>query len=246
MTVLAVVPARYASTRFPGKPLVAIAGKPMVWHVWERTRQATTIDEVVVATDDDRIKTTCDALGIPVVMTSSEHATGTDRLAEVASWKPADIYVNVQGDEPLISPLAIDRVVDCLRQALPQGIEVSTCYLEGATPEQEASTSAVHLVPTLDGKVLALSRLPVPCAFKAPFRRNIHVGLYAFTGAALRRFASRAIGPVEASESIELLRFMEYGDGVACLPVAEPAIGVDHPEDIARVEALMAREVRAS
>jgi 3-deoxy-manno-octulosonate cytidylyltransferase (CMP-KDO synthetase) len=242
MSVLAVIPARYASSRFPGKALARIAGKPMVQHVWERTMRAGSVDEVVVATDDERIFDVCRSLKIDVTMTAASHPSGTDRLFEVASKRAADIYVNVQGDEPMISPAAIDHVVTCLQDAIEHGIDVATAYNRGATAEQEASTSSVHLVPTLAGTILTLSRLPVPCAFKAEYRRNIHVGLYAFTGAALSRFAARAVGPVEQSESIELMRFLEYGDRVACVAVAGHSIGVDHSSDIALVEASIARE----
>jgi 3-deoxy-manno-octulosonate cytidylyltransferase (CMP-KDO synthetase) len=240
MTVVAVIPARWASSRFPGKPLAPIAGKPMLRHVWERACRAVRIDGVVVATDDERIMEACGTWGADAVLTAAHHETGTDRLAEVALVRPADLYVDVQGDEPLIEPAAIDAVVGCLEDALPRGIEVATVYLEGATAEQEASPSVVHLVPTVDGRVLTVSRLPVPCAFRAPYVRTVHVGLYAYTRAALMRFAAWPVGPVEAAESMELLRFLEHGEAVACRPIAERSLGVDHPEDIARVEAILA------
>lgn len=240
MSAVAIIPARWQSSRFPGKPLALIGGRPMVLRVYDRVRAASSVDRIVVATDDDRIAELCRQHDVPVEMTSSDHATGTDRLAEVARRLSADIYVNVQGDEPLIDPAAIDAVVHCLRAALPRGIGVATGYIEGATSEQEASTSCVHLVPTLDGCVLTFSRLPVPCAFRQPFRRNVHVGLYAFTGPALRDFAAWPIGPVELAESVELLRFLEHGQRIACVPIAAGSIGVDHPDDVARVEALLA------
>lgn len=239
MTTLAVIPARYASSRFPGKALAPINGRAMVLHVCDRARAAK-VDAVTVATDDTRIAEACRAEGIDVTMTSSAHETGTDRLAEVASKRPADIYVNIQGDEPLIAPAAIDAVTVCLEQGAARGIEVTTGYIEGATEEQENSLSVVHLVPTLDGRVMTLSRCPVPAGFRAPYRRNVHVGLYAFTGAALGRFASWEPGPVERSESIELMRFLEHGESIGCVPVLPGSIGVDHPEDIARVEAMLA------
>jgi 3-deoxy-manno-octulosonate cytidylyltransferase (CMP-KDO synthetase) len=242
MTTLAVIPARYRSSRFPGKPLAMIAGKPMIAHVWNRVKKAERIDRALVATDDDRIIDACRHYGIDAIMTGPHHPTGGDRVAEVAANSSADIYVNVQGDEPTIAPAAIDKVVACLEQALPRGIDVATAYLMGATPEQEASRSVVHLVPALDGTLMILSRLPVPCAYKTPYQRNIHLGLYAYSPQALVRYATRDYGPVGRSEDIELLRFLEYGERIACVAVSEPSIGVDHPEDIARVEALLARE----
>lgn len=242
MTVLAIIPARYESSRFPGKPLAMIAGKPMIVRVWERTQQARSVDQVIVATDDERIMEVCREWDMEVVLTASDHPTGGDRVAEVAAKMSADIYVNVQGDEPVIAPSSIDAVVECLKEALPRGIEVSTVYLPGASEEQEASTSVVHLVPALDGTVLTLSRLAAPCSYKAPYRRNVHLGLYAYTPEALAKYAKRTYGPVGESEDIELLRFLEYGDKIACVPVTEPSIGVDNPKDIARVEELIAEQ----
>lgn len=211
----------------------------MIAHVWDRVARALRVDAAVVATDDQRIVDYCRANGMDVVLTSPEHETGTDRLAEVARARAAEIYVNVQGDEPLIDPKAIDAVAACLLDALPRGIGVSTGYIEGASAEQEQSPSVVHLVPTLDGCVLTFSRLPVPLAFREPFVRNVHVGLYAFTGPALQRFANWRRGPVERAESIELMRFLEYGERIACVPVPPGSIGVDHPEDVAKVEHIL-------
>jgi 3-deoxy-manno-octulosonate cytidylyltransferase (CMP-KDO synthetase) len=241
LLTLAVIPARWASTRFPGKALASIAGKPMVERVWERVKLARHIAKAVVATDDERIADACRARGIDVEMTSTAHATGTDRLSEVASRRRAQIYVNVQGDEPIIDPRSIDSVVACLQTVRPRGIEVSTGYIAGATPEQETSTSCVHLVPTLDGCVMTFSRLPVPLSFVEPGRRNVHVGLFAMTGAALERFAAWERGPVERAESIEMLRFIEHGERIACVPVEPGSIGVDNPEDVAKVEAELTR-----
>ncbi|OSM04437.1 3-deoxy-manno-octulosonate cytidylyltransferase [Magnetofaba australis] len=237
--ILAVIPARWASSRFPGKPLAMIAGKPMLQWVWQRVQAAPSVDAVAVATDDERIVELCNAYGVDVVMTSPDHETGTDRLAEVAAKRPARLYVNVQGDEPLIDPAAIDAVARCLDAAISRGIGVSTAYIEGATPEQEASPSSVHLVPTLDGCVLTFSRLPIPLSFREAGTRNVHVGLYAFTGDALRNFSQWERGPVERAESIELMRFLEHGQRIACTPIAPGSIGVDHPEDIPLAEAAL-------
>jgi 3-deoxy-manno-octulosonate cytidylyltransferase (CMP-KDO synthetase) len=239
--VLAIIPARYASTRFPGKPLAPIAGQPMIRRVWERARRAARIDGIVVATEDERIAGYCRDAGIDVEMTSPAHETGTDRLAEVALRRDADAYVNVQGDEPLIDPASIDACIHCLAAALPRGIEVATAYVEGASSEQEASPSCVQLVPTLDGCVMAFSRLPIPAAFREPYRRTVHMGLYAFTREALRRFAEWERGPVERAESIELLRFLEHGERIACCPVPAGSIAVDRPEDVAAVERALSR-----
>ena len=239
MTILAVIPARYGSSRFSGKPLALIAGKPMIVHVWERVCQSGLVDEVTVATDDERIAQICRNAGIDVVMTSPDHKTGTDRLGEVARKRSADIYVNVQGDEPLIAPSAIDAVVKCLQEGMSRDIEVATAYLENATAEQEKNSSVVHLLPTLDGCAMYFTRLPIPTGFDDPFTRTVHVGLYAFTESSLGRFINWERGPVERAESIELLRFLEHGERIACVRIASGSIGVDHPEDIERVEEIL-------
>ena len=238
--VLAVIPARYASTRFPGKPLTPIAGVPMIVRVWRQTVRAERVDRTVVATDDERIEAVCRGHGIDVEMTASTHATGTDRLGEVASRRPAGIYVNVQGDEPLIDPASIDAVVRTLQRVQDRGIGVSTCYLEDSTPEQQRARSVVHLVPSLDGCVMAFTRLAVPAEHAETARHPVHVGMFAFTAEALARFRSWERGPVERAESVELIRVLEHGERIACVPVPPGSIGVDVPEDVARVEAALA------
>ena len=158
----------------------------------------------------------------------------------MARENPADIYVNIQGDEPVIDPVSIERVCTCLKDNMGRGIGVATGYLEGASEKDAGNPSVVHLVPTLDGCVLTFSRAPAPYAFRDTPTRTTHVGLYAFTGEALEKFASRQRGPIERAEDIELMRFLEYGDRIAAVPLPEGSIGVDHPEDIARVEAILA------
>ncbi len=239
MTVLAVIPARWASTRFPGKPVTPIAGKPMIAHVWEKAKEASSIDEVLVATDDDRIAKVCDDYGMAYEMTSADHATGTDRLAEVAAKREADVYVNVQGDEPLIDPRSIDAVAQCLMESVFRSIHVATGYIEGATEEQQQSKSVTHLLPSLDGCVISFSRYPIPYPMGEPMTPTVHVGLYAFTASALDRFAHWQQGPVEKAESIEIIRFLEYGERIAATPIQPGSIGVDTPEDVARVEEIL-------
>ncbi|NQV57198.1 MAG: 3-deoxy-manno-octulosonate cytidylyltransferase [Rhodospirillales bacterium] len=240
MSTLAIIPARMASTRFPGKPLADIAGRPMIAWVWDRAVAAKTVDHVVIATEDDVIAEYCAANGMEAVMTSSDHLTGTDRGAEVARRIDADIYVNVQGDEPLIDPDSIDAVVMCLKDNLERGIEVSTGYVAVADDDQLDDPSVVHLVPTLDGCVMTLSRFPVPYPMAETMPRTLHVGLYAFTGAALQRFAQWERGPVERAESGEMLRYLEHGERIACVAVAPGSIGVDTPEDAAKVAKILA------
>jgi 3-deoxy-manno-octulosonate cytidylyltransferase (CMP-KDO synthetase) len=239
MKVLGVIPARWASTRFPGKPLKEIAGKAMIHWVWDQTVKAKSITHAVIATDDERIAEYCHTNNLNVVMTKDTHPTGSDRLAEVAEKVEADVYVNVQGDEPLIEPETIDAVTKCLLTALDRGIELSTGYIEKASDAQLDDPSVVHLVPSMDGCVITFSRLPVPYPMAETMQRTVHVGLYAFTRKALRLFAELERGPVERAESIEVMRYLEHGHRVACVPVAPGSIGVDTPEDLAKVEAIL-------
>ncbi len=239
MSVLGVIPARWASSRFPGKPMALIQGRPMIQHVWERASGARALDEILVATDDQRIADFCDDNSMAVMLTGSDHVTGTDRLAEVAERQAANFYINVQGDEPLIDPQAIDDVTECLLGAGARGIEVATGYIEGASEEQLGSPSVVHLVPTLDGCVITFSRSPVPHSFVEPAAHTVHVGMYGFSGGALSRFAKYERGPVERAESIELMRFLEHGERIAAIPIPPGSIGVDWPADIGRVEAVL-------
>jgi 3-deoxy-manno-octulosonate cytidylyltransferase (CMP-KDO synthetase) len=239
MTVLAVIPARYKSTRFPGKPLTDIAGRPMIAWVWDQANKAKEIDRVVLATDDDRIADYCRANSIDVIMTSDQHMTGSDRIAEVATKIEADIYVNVQGDEPLIDPDSIDKVARLLRESKVRGIEVATAYIEGATEEQMNASSVCHLTSTLDGCVIAISRYPIPFPMVETVERKIAVGLYGFSRAAIARFAAWERGPVERAESIELMRFLEHGERIACTPIPPGSIGVDRPEDAETVAAII-------
>ena len=240
MKVLCVIPARWKSTRFPGKILHEIAGKPMIQHVWERVAETTTVDQAIVATDGDKIADYCKANNIDVIMTSPDHETGTDRAAEVAARIDADIYVNVQGDEPIIDPASIDTVVNLLKRSIDKGIEVSTGYIAEATPEQLEDKSAVQLVKTLDDCVLTFSRYPIPYGHAEEMQRTVHVGLYAMTRPALKRFAAWERGPVERAESIELMRYVERGERIACTPIPPGSIGVDTPADAAAVEAILA------
>ena len=242
MKVLGVIPARWASTRFPGKPLKQIAGKAMIHWVWDQTKKSAIISEVVIATDDKRIADYCRVNDLDFVMTSSSHPTGSDRLAEVADKISADVYVNVQGDEPLIEPEAIDAVTSCLLTAMDRGIELATGYIEKASGEQLDDPSIVHLVPSMDGCVITFTRLPVPYPLAETMQRTVHIGLYAFTRKALKLFSKLERGPVERAESIEVIRYLEHGYRIACVPVTPGSFGVDTPEDLIKVEAILRKK----
>jgi len=236
-----IVPARYASTRFPGKPLTPIAGLPMIQRVWQGARGAKRLSEVVVATDDERIAAVCRDFGARVVMTSADHPTGTDRLAEAARGLDAEVIVNIQGDEPLIEGFVVDAAVD----ALLADPEVPMATLaHRAPPGAENDPNRVKITLDRHGFALYFSRAPIPYARDASFRPRYwqHIGLYAYRRDFLQRFVELPQTEAERAESLEQLRALEHGYRirVAVIEGWESA-GVDVPGDVARVEAEIAR-----
>jgi len=240
MTVLAILPARYGSTRFPGKPLTPIAGRPMIEHVWERTRRAKGVDDVAVATDDDRIRVACEAFGAKVEMTRDDHPTGTDRLAEVASRHDHDVIVNVQGDEPLIEGFVIEAALEAL---LRDDEAAMSTVVHRAEPEAFDDPNRVKVVVDRAGFALYFSRAGIP------FRRKHtslvplqHVGLYAYRKDFLLEFVKLARTPAEQAEELEQLRALENGYRIrAALVEGWTSVPVDVPEDVPIVEAALAR-----
>lgn len=239
MTIVGIVPARYNSVRFPGKPLVLLAGKPMVVHVLEAARSARRLDRTVVATDDERIARAVTSAGGEAVMTSPSAASGTDRLAEAARAVSGDVYVNVQGDEPLMSPENIDAVVDTLLGAVDR--QIATLALRAAEREA-ADPNVVKVVVARDGRALYFSRAAVPY-FRAgaPIYRK-HLGLYAYRAATLQALAALPPSPLETAESLEQLRWLEAGYAVWVGEAVTDSIGVDTPADLARAERILKKE----
>lgn len=241
MTAVGVIPARYASSRFPGKALAPIAGRPMIRRVWESARSAKRLREVWVATDDPRIAEACSAFGAPVLMTASEHATGTDRLAEAARRLEDDVVVNVQGDEPLIEGFVIDAAVDALLEA--PGADVAT-LVHAAEPDALDDPHRVKVVLDRRGFALWFSRRAIPAHHDRaapPPRYWQHVGLYAYRRDFLLRFVDLAPGEAERAEALEQLRALEHGFGIrAAVVEGWRSHPVDTPADVARVEAALA------
>jgi 3-deoxy-manno-octulosonate cytidylyltransferase (CMP-KDO synthetase) len=239
--VIVVIPSRYASTRLPGKPLVPLAGKPMVQHVYERAKRAQTVHRVIVATDDQRIMDAVAAFGGEARMTRTDHRTGTERIAEVAVHEPGDVFVNVQGDEPLIDPVAIDTAVGALLEE-PQA-QISTV----ATPIRHAGDimdpNVVKTVLDFDGNALYFSRAPIPWIRDTQQKVHVkywkHLGLYVFQREALLEFPTLPQGELERIEQLEQLRWLENGWKMRVAEVAHDAVSVDVPEDVVRVEKLM-------
>jgi 3-deoxy-manno-octulosonate cytidylyltransferase (CMP-KDO synthetase) len=242
--VIVVIPARYGSTRLPGKPLVSLGGKPMVQHVYERAKRAQTIHTVLVATDDQRILDAVKAFGGHARLTRSDHRTGTERIAEVAVHEPGDIFVNVQGDEPLIDPLAIDRAVGALLEEPPA--QIATV----ATPIRHAAEimdpNVVKAVLDFDENALYFSRAPIPWIRNTQQKVHVnywkHLGLYAFQRDALLEYPTLPQGELEKIEQLEQLRWLENGWHIRVAEVPHDAVSVDVPEDIARVEKLLKEE----
>lgn len=238
MNVACIIPARYASTRLPGKPLLDIAGKPMIQHVVERVRQARRASRIIVATDDARIFAAVQAFGCEAHMTSASHPTGTDRLAEVAAALPeVDLILNIQGDEPLIPPQAIDELIAAFDGR--DDLHMAT-LMTPITEEEVDNPAAVKVVVSLDGHALYFSRSLIPFPRNPCLRRCCfkHIGIYAYRRDFLLHFATLAPSPLEMTESLEQLRALEHGYSIRVIETPFRSIGVDTPEDLAQVRQL--------
>jgi 3-deoxy-manno-octulosonate cytidylyltransferase (CMP-KDO synthetase) len=242
--VIVVIPSRYAATRLPGKPLVQLAGKPMVQHVYERAKRAQTVHRVMVATDDQRIMDAVKAFGGEARMTRPDHRTGTERIAEVAVHEDGDVFVNVQGDEPLIDPVAIDTAVGALLEE-PQA-QVSTVATAIRHAGDILDPNVVKTVLDFDGNALYFSRAPIPWIRDTQQKVHVkywkHLGLYVFQREALLEYPTLPQGELEKIEQLEQLRWLENGWKIRVAEVAHDAVSVDVPEDVARVEKLMQKQ----
>jgi len=239
--VVVVIPARYASTRLPGKPLVSLAGKPMIQRVYERATLAKRANRVVVATDDERIVKAVEAFGGEARMTRSDHRTGTERVAEVAAHEEGQVFVNVQGDEPLLDPMALDTAVDSLLEE--PAAAIGTVATPIKTPADIMDPSVVKTVLDFDGHALYFSRAPIPwvrdTASKIQVRHLKHLGLYVFQREALLEYPTLPQGELERIEQLEQLRWLENGWKIRVAEVEHDAVSVDVPEDVARVGKLL-------
>jgi len=248
-SIVVVIPARYDSSRFPGKPLAPIAGRPMIQHVVERAKMSRRASRVVVATDDDRIRDAVASFGGESIMTRREHRSGTERIAEVAVHIPGEIYVNVQGDEPLISAEAIDAAVDEILGDAE--MQVATLCVPISHATEIMDPNVVKVVLNFDGDALYFSRAPIPWVRDAGERVSAlhykHIGLYVFRRDALLEFPALPPGELERLEQLEQLRWLENGYHIRVAECAYEGIAVDNPTDIAKVEeALRSRQAAAS
>jgi len=238
MTAVGVIPARYEASRFPGKPLAAIAGVPMLQWVWEGARRAKSLRDVLIATDDERVAETCRGFGATVVMTRDDHPTGTDRLAEVAASLDDEVVVNIQGDEPLIEGFVVDAAVEALAAAAPE-VPMAT-VVHRADPASLDDENRVKVVLDRRGDALYFSRSRIPAlrnpAAVPPYWQ--HVGLYAYRRAFLLDFIGLEPTSAERAEELEQLRALEHGFRIRCAVIEGwESVPVDVPADVARVEA---------
>jgi 3-deoxy-manno-octulosonate cytidylyltransferase (CMP-KDO synthetase) len=237
-----VIPARFAASRFPGKPLAPIAGKPLVQRVWEGARTAKRLERVLIATDDERIAAACRGFGAEAVLTGAHHPTGTDRIAEAAAGVEADVVVNVQGDEPLIEGHVIDAALAALEE--DPGAAMST-VAHPAEPERLDDPNRVKLVLDRRGRALYFSRSRIPyprepsssSGVEAGARWLQHVGLYAYRRPFLLEFVRLAQTPLERCEALEQLRALEHGHAIRVAVIdGWRSVPVDVPADVALVE----------
>ena len=243
MKITAVIPARYQSSRFPGKPLAQICGRPMIWWVYEQAKKVKDFDEVLVATDSRKIYDVCVELGIRAAMTRDDHPTGTDRLGEIAASSDSDFFVNIQGDEPMIEPSVIQAVINCKR-ANPEIEVINT--MTALKAGQDVEEPSIVKAAASGGNLLYLSRTPIPRSKKGEavaYKR--HLGLYGLSREALLFFAGTERGYLERIEDVEMLRFLENGYRVKIIEVESESIGVDRPEDLKEAEAAMKRKLEA-
>lgn len=243
---IVVIPARYGSTRLPGKALAEIAGKPLAQHVYDRARLSKLASGCLIATDDDRIRRTCEDFGGAVMMTSPAHNSGTDRMAEVAAKTDADVYVNVQGDEPLIDPEAVDLIIKMMFDE--PGIRMGTLKRPIETYEDFVNPNMVRVVCDKDDFALYFSRAPIPRLTREEFEAADtsqlvfkHIGVYSFRRDFLMEFSRMPQSRLEKAERLEQLRALEAGVRIKVLTTNYESISVETPADLERVRALFAR-----
>lgn len=232
--ILGVIPARYASSRFPGKALVSIAGKTMLQHVWERASEARYLTSIIIATDDERIRDVARGFGARVVMTRPDHLSGTDRVAEVASAHEAQWVVNIQGDEPTLDPSAIDAaILGILDQEEAHFAPMGTLKTPILQPEIALDPNIVKVVTDNHGNAIYFSRSPIPYARDTSERPKYfkHIGLYIYERNFLLAYPDLPIGPLEQAERLEQLRALENGFKIRVVETGYDSLGVDTPED---------------
>jgi 3-deoxy-manno-octulosonate cytidylyltransferase (CMP-KDO synthetase) len=231
--VLGVIPARFASSRFPAKAIAIIAGKTMLQHVFERALEARKVHKILIATDDERIRDVALGFGAGVRMTRADHLSGTDRVAEVAAAEEHEIIVNIQGDEPLIDPAAIDLAVEALGDA-----SMSTLKKRIEEPGEITNPNVVKVVTGLDNNAIYFSRSPIPYNRGGEVNYFKHIGLYVYQRDFLLGYSAMPVGALEKAERLEQLRALENGHKIRVMETKYESLGVDTPEDLERVKVM--------
>lgn len=242
MKIIGVIPARYQSTRFPGKPIADICGKPMIWWVYTRVAEAAGLDGLYVATDDYRIEAVCKHYELNVMRTSDAHKTGTDRVAEVARSIDADIYINIQGDEPLIHQDMVEQVISIMIQ--DPSTDIATLKKEITDPAELHDRNVAKMVTDRDGKILYLSRSAIPFSFdeETEVTHYKHIGIYAYRKDFIKTYAALEQSTLEKAERIEILRALENNYLLKAAETLHHTIGVDRPENVKQVELLIKQQ----
>lgn len=244
MKAVAVIPARYGSTRLPGKPLLDICGKPLIQRVWDVVARVHGLDEIIVATDDNHIAKVVQEFGGKAMMTSLGCQSGSDRVREVAKTVDADLYVNVQGDEPLLEPSAIEKLLDVFEH--DASVQVAT-LCSPISREEALSPNQVKVIRDHAGNALYFSRVPLPFVREANETAEYfgHIGIYAYRKEALKEFSSLPVSPLEQAEKLEQLRFLQAGIPIRVLEVPRMEVGVDTQEDLERVRTVIRERRKA-
>ena len=236
MKIIGVIPCRYQSSRFPGKSLALINGKPMMWHVYQRALESNVLDEVYIATDDERIVKVANEHNLKTVMTSDKHETGTDRVAEVASQIQADFYINIQGDEPFIEPEAIKLVAQAIIDCDNPLVQAANAYTSMQDISDVVDTNTVKVVMDVNQRALAYSRQPIPYPKANTAKYSRQLGLYAFKQSGLQVFSENLPASLEKVEGVEMYRLLEHGYSIQMVKTNNVSISVDTPSDLKRVQ----------
>lgn len=240
MKVVAIIPARMGSSRFPGKPLTSILGKSMIEHVYRRVSMCTQLDATIIATCDDEIRQAAEAFGAPVIMTSDIHERASDRVAEAAAKLDADVIVMVQGDEPMIRPEMVDAAIAPFKADDTMGCVNLTRRLE--SKEEYENPDTIKVVTDINSNAMYMTRAPIPTLSSTGLADTIvlkQVCVIVFSRSELKLYTELAPTPLEQFESVDMLRLMEHGRTVHMVPTSWDTAAIDRPEDVARVEKLM-------
>lgn len=233
-----IIPARFGSSRFPGKPLQDICGKPMIWWVYNQASKAKELSKVYVATESKKIEEVCNQFGIPCIMTSDNCRNGTERLCEASHIVDGDLYITIQGDEPLTEPENVDKLTKYMKEHPEVGC--STMKIKYENPIDVINSTTPKVVSDLNGDIMLFTRSPVPYP-KSALDYSIYkpIGIYGFRKDVLQLYSTLSIGPIEKAEDIELLRYLEHGYKIRILETNSDTVAVDTPKDLERVRQII-------